>query len=144
MTDRRTAREHAFFLAFEKDFQPDMIAEELYAQEQSEQEWEYDPYTEKLFLSVCSNAETIDGYIAKYAKKRTLGRISKAALAGMRLSIAEMLYFTTEIPFRVSINEAVELLKKYDEPETVGFANGILNAVAGELGLKDAETEETK
>lgn len=144
MADRRTAREQAYFLVFEKEFQPDMIPAELYAQEQSEQEWEYDSYTEKVFLSVCENKETIDGYIVKYAKKRTLSRISKAALAAMRLSIAELLFFAKEIPFRVSINEAVEILKKYDEPETVGFANGILNAVADELGLKDAGTEEAK
>ena len=144
MADRRTAREQAYFLVFEKEFQPDMIPAELYAQEQSEQEWEYDPYTEKVFLSVCENKETIDGYIVKYAKKRTLSRISKAALAAMRQSIAELLFFAEEIPFRVSINEAVEILKKYDEPETVGFANGILNAVADELGLKDTGTEEAK
>lgn len=144
MTDRRTARERAYFLIFEKAFQPGMIAEELYAQEQSEQEWEYDDYTERVFLSACANMETIDGYIAKYAKKRALSRISKAALAAMRLSIAEMLYLTAEIPFRVSINEAVEILKKYDEPETVGFANGILNAVADELGLKETGTEVTE
>ena len=137
MADRRTAREQAYFLIFEKDFQPDMIPAELYAQEQTEQEWEYDPYTEKVFLTVCENMETIDRYIAKYAKKRSLARISKAALAGLRLSIAELLYLAEEIPFRVSINEAVELAKKYDDDKAPAFINGILNAIAEKAGLKN-------
>ncbi len=138
MADRRTAREHAYILIFEQCFQPDMTAEELYVQETGEQEWEHDEYTERIFTAVSSNLEKIDGMISAHAVRRSVGRISKAALSGLRLSIAEMLYFAEEIPFRVSINEAVELIKKYDEPKTAKYANGVLNAIAGELGLRDS------
>lgn len=51
----------------------------------------------------------------------------------MRISIYEMLYID-DIPASVSINEAVELAKQYDDDKTKAFVNGILNAVKEELG----------
>ena len=44
--------------------------------------------------------------------------------------------FLTDIPARVSINEAIELTKKYDDEKSYSFVNGVLNAVAEELGRK--------
>ena len=41
-----------------------------------------------------------------------------------------------DIPARVSINEAIELAKKYDDEKSYSFVNGVLNAVAEELGRK--------
>ena len=51
----------------------------------------------------------------------------------MRISIYELLYIDS-IPANVSINEAVELVKKYDDEKTKGFVNGVLNSVKEELG----------
>ena len=61
----------------------------------------------------------------KYAKGWDFARISRTALAIMKTAMFEILYMP-DIPEGVSINEAVELVKKYDEPETVSFVNGIL------------------
>lgn len=72
------------------------------------------------------NAE-LDDYIAVYSKGWDFSRISRTALAIMKLAMYEILYIP-DIPERVSINEAVELAKKYDEPETVPFINGILGS----------------
>jgi len=53
----------------------------------------------------------------------------------MRLGTYEMLYME-DIPFSVSINEAVNLAKKYDHDKAPAFINGVLNAIADEKGLK--------
>ena len=76
--------------------------------------------------------EEIDALIAQNAKGWDLKRMSKVSLAVLRLCIFEMLYMD-DIPVSVSINEAVELCKKYDAPELSGFVNGILGAVAKTL-----------
>jgi len=45
--------------------------------------------------------------------------------------------YCEDIPFTVSINEAVELSKKFDDEKAPAFINGVLNGIAEELGLKD-------
>ena len=77
------------------------------------------------------NAE-LDEYIERYSEKWDFDRISRTALAIMKTAMYEVLYMP-DIPNGVSINEAVELAKKYEEPEVVPFINGILGAfVKGE------------
>ena len=75
--------------------------------------------------------EEIDGIIEKNLKNWKMNRISKVALAVMRLAICEMRFFD-DIPVGVSINEAVELCKKYAAKDDYSFVNGILSAVAKE------------
>lgn len=80
----------------------------------------------------------IDKYIEKYAKGWKVNRISKTAMAVLRCAICEVLYMD-DVPNAAAINEAVELAKGYDEPETVSFVNGVLGGfMRGEFG------EETK
>ena len=57
--------------------------------------------------------------------------MSKVSLSVLRLCVYEMLY--EEIPFAVSINEAVELSKIFDDDKAKGFINGILNSIKNEL-----------
>ncbi|MCL2827821.1 MAG: transcription antitermination factor NusB [Oscillospiraceae bacterium] len=75
----------------------------------------------------------LDFYIEKYAHGWKVGRISRVAVAIMRVSMYEVLY-VPEVPGSVAINEAVEMAKKYEEPDTVSFINGILGSfIRGEL-----------
>ena len=67
----------------------------------------------------------MDIYIERYAKGWRFDRISLVASAIMRVAMYEMMYMP-DIPHGVSINEAVEIAKKYESPETVKFMNGIL------------------
>ncbi|MBO4468554.1 MAG: transcription antitermination factor NusB, partial [Clostridia bacterium] len=62
----------------------------------------------------------------------SIGRISKTALAILRLAIFEMKYME-DIPVSVSINEAVELSKKYATKEDASFVNGILSTVSKQI-----------
>ena len=82
------------------------------------------------------DAEKIDAIISECAVGWKLDRISGVSLAIMRLSIYEMV-FATDVPVNVSLNEAIELAKKFDEDSAPSFINGILNKVAKEFVNKD-------
>lgn len=83
----------------------------------------------------------IDKYIEKYAVGWKTNRISRTAMAVMRCAICEVLYMD-DIPNSAAINEAVELAKGYDEPETVAFVNGVLGGfMRGEFGEKAEASE---
>ena len=82
-------------------------------------------YIRRLTTLTAENRSEIDGYIERYAKDWKVSRISRTALAVMRCAICEILYME-DIPNSAAINEAVELDKGYDEPETVAFVNGVL------------------
>ena len=84
-------------------------------------------YIRRLVKGVNEHAAELDGYIAKYAKGWSFARIPLVASAIMRVSMYEMLYMP-DIPNGAAINEAVEIAKKYETPETVKFINGILGS----------------
>ena len=137
---RNTAREIAVHLAYELSF-TDKTAEELVAERLSrdgfaELAGEDELYSEapnakqadyirRLVRGVADHAPELDGYIAKYAKGWNFARIPLVASAIMRVAMYEILYMP-DIPHGASINEAVEIAKKYETPETVKFINGIL------------------
>ena len=76
--------------------------------------------------------EEIDGLISENTVGWKIERISKTALAVLRLSIFEIKYMD-DIPLSVSINEAVEICKKYATGEDASFVNGILSSIAKKL-----------
>ena len=84
-------------------------------------------YIRRLVKGVNEHGAELDGYIAKYAKGWDFARIPLVASAIMRVAMYEILYMP-DIPGGVSINEAVEIAKKYETPETVKFINGILGS----------------
>lgn len=132
---RREARELLFTLAFEYSYKTDMDYTEVYAVAISERELEDDEYLKDSFEGMVQNLEVIDSKIADNLNGWSMARLSRATLAIMRVAVYEMLY-REDIPFNVSINEAVELAKKYDDDKTPKFINGVLNSVAVKEGLK--------
>ena len=93
-------------------------------------------YIRSIVSGVAEHAPELDGYIAKYAKGWSFDRIPLVASAIMRVAMYESLY-RSDIPTRVAVNEAVEIAKKYETPETVKFINGILGSfVRGEISAE--------
>ena len=86
-------------------------------------------YIAALVTGVYEHAAELDGYIDKYAVGWKFGRISRTAVAIMKAAMYEVLYLP-DVPDRAAINEAVELAKRYEPPETVSFINGVLGAFA--------------
>ncbi len=125
---RKQAREEAFILIFEKEFSEDTLNEILEVDEQARGIIP-DDYIKQVFFGVYENLQTIDREISENAVGWSINRISKTALAILRLAIFEMNYIDS-IPVSVSINEAVELAKKFATKEDASFINGILSTVA--------------
>ena len=75
-----------------------------------------------------NNKQTIDEKISKYLVKWTIDRLPKMSLAILRMATYEIL-FEEDIPQKVSINEAIELAKKYGDDSAPSFINGVLNNI---------------
>ena len=125
---RRQAREQACILLFEKSFNTESSVEELLELAKELAMFEDDEFSSKLIHTACDNIEQIDEYISNNSKGWKINRISKVALAVIRLALAEILYID-DIPDGVTVNEAVELAKKYSTPEDASFINGLLGTV---------------
>ncbi|MGM9521654.1 MAG: transcription antitermination factor NusB [Oscillospiraceae bacterium] len=88
-------------------------------------------YIEQLVRGIGAHSAELDGYVAKYSRGWQFGRISRTALAVIKTAMYEIMYMP-DIPTGVAVNEAVEIAKHYDEPETVSFVNGVLGSFARE------------
>lgn len=128
---RREAREEVFILIFEKQFNSAPI-EEILEIAQEVRDLKPDDYINTVFKGVYDNLEALDEIISEKAIGWKINRISKTSLCILRLSIFEIKYME-DIPVSVSINEAVELAKKYATPEDASFINGILSSVEKSL-----------
>ncbi len=82
-------------------------------------------YITRLVTLIDEHRDEIDEQIRSYARGWRLERMSKTALAVLRCCLCEIMYME-DIPDSAAINEAVELAKGYDEPDTVAFVNGVL------------------
>lgn len=125
---RKQAREEAFILIFEKEFNDDAL-EDILSLAEEVRDIKADEYVKTVFFGVFGNIEKIDDTIAQNAVGWSIKRITKTALAILRLAVYEIEFYD-EIPVSVSINEAVELAKKYATKEDASFINGILSTVA--------------
>ncbi|MBQ2739034.1 MAG: transcription antitermination factor NusB [Oscillibacter sp.] len=146
---RNTAREIAIHLSYELSFTDKTVEQllderltaetfealaqedELYLEAPNAKQAEY---IRRLVSGVDEHAAELDGYISKYAKGWSFSRIPLVASAIMRVAMYEILYMP-DVPNGAAINEAVEIAKKYETPETVKFINGILGSfVRQEVG----------
>lgn len=132
--NRTAIREQAFKLIYSLEIQKqDNLEEaiELYEQSNEISDEKAKAYIKDAIFGIEKNKEDIIQHIEKNLKSDwKLERISKIDLAILKLAIYELKY--TEIPFKVAINEAVELAKKYGEDASKNFVNGILASVVKE------------
>lgn len=125
---RRKQRELAFSLLFEKNFDMERDVNEIYSTAIEIRDEEPDEFVNQIVNGVFLHYDEIMQIIEKNSQGWKLNRISRVSLSIMQLAIYEMLF--TDIPLKVSINEAIELSKLYDDDKARAFINGILNAVA--------------
>jgi N utilization substance protein B len=91
-------------------------------------------FTKLLLAGVGAHAELIDGLIAQTSENWSLERMPLVDRSILRLATFEMLY-VNDVPYSVSINEAVELAKDFGgEDESSRFVNGVLGRIADHLG----------
>lgn len=121
---RRESREIAFALLFEWSFHGENV-DEMIENAGLAREAVVDSFARELTEKTIANREEIDGLIEQYSQGWKLGRISRVTLATLRLSFCELTRFG-DIPVGATINEAVELVKKYGTEDEAAYLNGIL------------------
>lgn len=127
---RTQAREQAFIIIFEKEFNNEYSLDEIIESAREAELFDPDDFAVELSSKTLSGLERLDNEITSYLKGGwKIGRISKVSLAILRLAVCEMLDFP-DIPVSVSINEAVDLAKKYAAEEDFSFVNGLLASVS--------------
>ena len=137
---RKTARELALHLIFEMDFTEQPITlllqnclkpDRFLALSQEDTLYQNYPdardqeYIRHITGGIHTHLAELDTYIERYSVGWKFGRISRIVACIMRVAMYEILYMP-DVPDSVSINEAVELTKRYDSPEAASFVNGIL------------------
>lgn len=128
---RSQSRELAFVLLFEKTFS-DCPLDEIIDNANMARNISADKFALSLARGVDKHINEIDNLISEYSHRWSTGRISKVALSVIRLSVYEMKY-ADDVPISVSINEAVELAKKYGGDDDPAFVNGVLGGIARSL-----------
>ncbi len=126
---RSTAREHLFQLTFEQLFSEDKndVTLEAYLMDASLTDSDKQ-YVRKAYDGIYTHLDELKGIIAKYSNGFNIDRIYKPDLAAMIVSVYEMKY-VPEVPAAVSINEAVELVKRYSTEKSKSYVNGVLASV---------------
>lgn len=126
---RSTAREHLFQLTFEQLFSEDKndVTLEAYLMDASLTDADK-LYVRKAYDGIFNHLDEIKGIVAKYSNGFNIDRIYKPDLAAMIVSVYEMKYLS-DVPAAVSINEAVELVKRYSTEKSKSFVNGVLASV---------------
>lgn len=141
MNSRRVAREWALRILYAHELagEPvDKIADDFLdgAREDANQR-----FCRTLTVHVVEKDEQIDALIKDAVEKWDLSRIAILDHIVLRMAIAEFLYFD-DIPFKVTINEAIELAKRYSTAQSGRFVNGILDAVSTEIRRKMAKSKD--
>jgi len=127
--NRRQEREEAFLMLFESEFAPEKTADQIYADAKDARDVEESSYVREVLDGVRIHRDELDALIDSHSHGWKRNRLSGVARAIILLAAYEMLYIEA-VPLRVSLNEAVELTKKYDEEKARAFVNGVLNAIS--------------
>lgn len=132
---RRQAREYALQILFQIDFTEKMVGrrelDEFWSDKKENKEIR--KFAEELVKGALEKLEDIDALIEKLAENWILGRMAAVDRNILRLAAFEILY-RKDIPSAVTINEALEIAKKYSSSESAPFLNGVLDRLAKEAG----------
>lgn len=132
---RKIARAVAFKIVYQLEFQKndyEFIYQKMIEEENVTSEAIIE-YIDKVTKGVIEHNDIISGKIEESLKQGwELSRISKINIAILKIAIFELLYLKGEIPVKVAINEALELVNTYGEPADKSFVNGILAKILKE------------
>ena len=139
---RRETRENTMKLLYQVQIQKDDVDEQLalFLEEHPIPDAGERDYIMSVVRGVMDKQADIDDLLSRHTKGWIISRMPKVDLAIMRLSVYEMRY-RKDIPVNVSINEAVEMAKKYSGEESRIFVNGVLGKVWSEISGQPEELE---
>lgn len=123
---RRSIRESAFVIIFEKSF-GNYGLDELFDIASESENIQVNDEVKKIVNGVYNHLEELDEIISQYSQKRSIDRIPKINLSILRLAIYEAKY-SENVPVNVAISEAVYIAEKYAFDADAKFINGALGA----------------
>ncbi len=133
---RSATRELAFQFLYSMEIQHEVGEEQLdlFFENNNITNEQTKAYIKEIYTGISKNFDSIKSKIEQNLKKGwSIDRVSKVDIALLKLAIFEMLF--KEIPYKVAINEAIELAKKYGEDNSPSFINGILASIVKEMNL---------
>ena len=132
---RRKAREYALQLLFQNDFAAEKPAsnfpEEFWPNKDENKDIR--KFTDEIVQGTINNLENIDRAIQGTADHWKVDRMAAVDRNILRFAVYEILY-RDDIPTAVTINEALEIAKKYSSLESASFINGLLDKIASDSG----------
>ena len=131
---RTGERENLMKMIYQMGVQEDFSAEEYEKFTALQADSQITEYFVNGYRAAASNLKEIDELIDRYSVRWKTFRLPKVDLAILRLALAEICYLT-DIPVSVTINEAVELAKKYSTEKSSKFINGVLGSAARDAGV---------
>jgi N utilization substance protein B len=137
---RRRSREFALQVLYQLDItRQDALRAMAQSRDHFSQEAERDGFAERIVLGVLERGQEIDRLIGKYSENWRLDRMSRIDRNILRMAIFELLY-CEDIPPKVTLNEAIELGKRYGSEDSGSFINGILDRIQNEAVRKPIQT----
>lgn len=111
---------------------------ELFLVEQNVSQEKAKTYMTETVNGIAKNKEKILELISQNLKEKwDISRVSKINLTLLKLAIYEIMY--TELPYKVVVNEAVEIAKKYGDDTSPAFINGVLANIIKQTGIANEE-----
>jgi N utilization substance protein B len=133
---RRKSREYALQVLFQLNITKQEAIKALSQfQEHFSSDGEADEFLKRLVLGVLEHRQELDRLIEQYSENWRLDRINIIERNILRMALFELLY-CEEIPPKVTINEAIDLGKRYGSGDSGGFINGILDRIQNEVVRK--------
>ncbi len=137
-SSRRQSREVAFCLIFEWSFHGEDL-ESMLKNAVDGRGLEPDPFARELVEQTIDGVQELDALIEQYSETWKISRLSRVTLSVLRLGFCEITRME-DIPLGATINEAVELCKKFATEDEAAYVNGILGRYGRDMGV---DTEET-
>ena len=140
MGTRREARELALQALYQLDVSgegdPAHGLSHFFAHFDSHEHGDVQTFARELVEGVGANHERIDALISESAEHWRLSRLSRVDLSLLRLATFELLA-RPDIPASVTLNEAIEIARRFGSEDSAPFVNGVLDHIAAVLGVKE-------
>ena len=141
---RRKAREHALQILFQLDIRQEkpsaVVLKRFWAEYEPDDEVK--AFAEEIIKGTYKHRAEIDKLLHQCAKNWSLDRMAVVDRNVLRMAVYEILH-RMDIPTSVTINEAIEIARKFGTDESGAFVNGILDSVARTTGMLDERKIET-
>ena len=133
MSKRRKSREHTLKILYRRDITKEDINEIIKSYwKENNINSSITEFSEQLAKGTADNLEKIDDYIKKVSEHWAIDRMGVIDRNLLRMAVQELL-FMEDIPLKVTIDEAIEIAKKFGTDDSANFVNGVLDKIKKDL-----------